>query len=82
MALRRPTLLVPCCNFWSAERLGQEALLRAIEAHYQAHGVSYERVAFPFAGPKNVGLVSEPPAPARIGEGEKEGLPDERRLGR
>ena len=61
-ALRRPTLLVPCCNFWSAERLGQEALLCAIEAYYDAHAVAHERVTFAFAGPKNVGLVSEPPA--------------------
>ena len=61
-ALVRPTMLVPCCNFWSAERLGQEALLRAIEDYYDAHAVVHERVTFQFAGPKNVGLVSEPPA--------------------
>ena len=61
-ALRRPTILIPCCNFWSSGRLGQEELLRAIEGYYDASGVAHERVAFPFAGPKNVGLVSEPPA--------------------
>jgi hypothetical protein len=60
-ALRCPTILVPCCNFWSAERLGQEALLRAIEGYYDAHGVAHERVTFDFTSPKNVGLVSEPP---------------------
>ena len=61
-ALLRPVLLVPCCNFWSEEKLGQAALLEAIELYYAQHGVRYERVVFPFKGPKNVGLVSSPPA--------------------
>jgi hypothetical protein len=60
-ALVRPAILVPCCNFWSDEKLGGDALLEAIGAYYEEHGVGYERVTFPFAGPKNVGLVSEPP---------------------
>ena len=67
-ALVRPTVLVPCCNFWSAERLGQEALLRAIEDYYDARGVAHERVPFAFAGPKNVGLVSEPPVSRQEGQ--------------
>ena len=61
-ALVRPTILVPCCNFWSEEKLGQEELLQAIEAYYREHGVVFERVGFPFKGPKNVGLVSTPPS--------------------
>jgi len=61
-ALMRPTILIPCCNFWSSEKLGQEELLQAIEQFYQQQGVQYERVIFPFKGPKNIGLVSEPPA--------------------
>ena len=61
-ALLRPVLLVPCCNFWSEEKLGQTALFEAIELYYAQHGVRYERVVFPFKGPKNVGLVSSPPA--------------------
>jgi hypothetical protein len=36
-------------------------LLRAIEQYYQQHGVVYERVTFAFKGPKNIGLISEPP---------------------
>ena len=31
----RPAIVVPCCNFWSEERLGQEELLQAIEALLQ-----------------------------------------------
>ncbi|MEZ4727559.1 MAG: hypothetical protein R3E79_10545 [Caldilineaceae bacterium] len=59
-ALVRPTILIPCCNFWSAEKLGQEELLQAIEQFYQDHGLPYERVKLPFKGPKNIALISEP----------------------
>jgi hypothetical protein len=61
-ALSRPVVLVPCCNFWSREKLGQVELLEAIEQYYERHNVVYERVAFAFKGPKNVGLVSVPPS--------------------
>jgi hypothetical protein len=60
-ALVRPAILVPCCNFWSAERLGRDELLGAIEGYYADHGVRFERVVFDFRGPKNIGIVSEPP---------------------
>jgi hypothetical protein len=56
----RPTILIPCCNFWSDEKLGREELLQAIERSYQGQGVRSERVTFGFKGPKNIGLVSEP----------------------
>lgn len=58
----RPAILIPCCNFWSDEKLGQEELLQAIQGYYREHGVNFERVQFPFKGPKNIGLVSAPPA--------------------
>ncbi len=60
-ALVRPAILVPCCNFWSEEKLGRNELVEAIESYYQAQGIRYERVAFPFKGPKNIGIISEPP---------------------
>jgi hypothetical protein len=63
-ALLRPTLLVPCCNFWSPQKLGQTDLLRAIEQYYEQRGVAYERITFAFKGPKNIGLVSSPPKDA------------------
>jgi hypothetical protein len=65
-ALLRPVILIPCCNFWSAEKLGRDELVEAIEAYYRERGVRYERVAFGFAGPKNIGLVSEPPRGDRL----------------
>jgi hypothetical protein len=60
-ALIRPAILIPCCNFWSDERLGRDELIEAIEDYYREHGVRIERVIFPFRGPKNIGIISEPP---------------------
>ena len=61
-ALVRPAILIPCCNFWSEDKLGRDELVQAIAAYYREHGVRYEIVTFAFQGPKNVGLVSEPPS--------------------
>ena len=61
-ALQRPVVLVPCCNFWSEEKLGRDELVEAIERYYDTCGVRYERVTFDFRGPKNIGIVSEPPS--------------------
>lgn len=62
-ALVRPTILIPCCNFWSEAKLGRDELVADIALYYRQHSVHYERVLFRFKGPKNVGLVSEPPNP-------------------
>jgi len=59
-ALVRPAILIPCCNFWSEEKLGRDELVEAIAAFYREHGVPYEQVTFDFKGPKNIGLVSIP----------------------
>ncbi len=59
-ALVRPTIMIPCCNFWSKGKLGQYELIEAIEDYYREHGVTFERVTFSFNGPKNIGIVSEP----------------------
>jgi hypothetical protein len=60
-ALVRPAILIPCCNFWSTEKLGRDALVNAVADYYRQHGVRFRRVVFGFAGPKNIGLVSRPP---------------------
>jgi hypothetical protein len=60
-ALVRPAVMIPCCNFWSEEKLGRDELVEAIEDFYRQHHVRFERVTFAFKGPKNIGLVSEPP---------------------
>ena len=56
----RPALLVPCCNFWSEEKLGRDELVEAIEDYYRRRRVSFERVQLAFEGPKNIGIVSMP----------------------
>jgi hypothetical protein len=60
----RPVILIPCCNFWSEEKLGRDALVEAVAEYYRRCGVKFEQVIFPFKGPTNIGLVSEPPDPA------------------
>jgi hypothetical protein len=60
-ALVRPAILIPCCNFWSEEKLGRDELVEAIAGYYRKRGVKFERIVFTFSGPKNIGLVSEPP---------------------
>ncbi len=62
-ALFRPVVLVPCCNYWSQEKLGRDELVMAIENYYSEHSIQFERVAFDFSGPKNIGIVSAPPLP-------------------
>ncbi|MGW5362942.1 hypothetical protein [Actinopolymorpha pittospori] len=58
----RPVLVVPCCNFWSrSDKLGQDELLRAVSAHHEGLGGRSEAVHLDFRGPKNLGLVLEPP---------------------
>jgi hypothetical protein len=57
----RPVIVIPCCNFWADEKLGRDELVDAIAAYYDRHTIPYARVTFPFKGPKNVGLVSQPP---------------------
>lgn len=61
-ALIRPAVLVPCCNFWSEEKLGRDELIEAIEGYYRQHHVVFQRATLPFKGPMNIGVVSEPPS--------------------
>jgi hypothetical protein len=61
-ALIRPVLVIPCCNFWDkSQKLGREALLIEIEQFYDEHNIKYQRIEFDFEGPKNIGLISNPP---------------------
>lgn len=57
----RPTLVVPCCNFWSAdEKLGRDALLDELSRFFAAAHVAHDRVTLDFHGPQNVGLLTQP----------------------
>jgi hypothetical protein len=59
-ALIRPAIIVPCCNFWSEEKLGRDELVEAVATYYRQHAINFEIVEFDFKGPKNIGLVSDP----------------------
>ncbi|EKE05903.1 MAG: hypothetical protein ACD_19C00153G0001 [uncultured bacterium] len=60
-ALVRPTIIIPCCNFWDRKRkLGRDALLEEIGQYFKQNSIKFKKVKFDFEGPKNVGLVSEP----------------------
>jgi hypothetical protein len=61
-ALVKPVIVVPCCNFWSEEKLGRDELVEAVADYYRENGVCFEHTIFDFKGPKNIGLVSEPPS--------------------
>lgn len=54
----RPTIIVPCCNFWSEDKLGTKELVTAIEEYYVKHDIQYERVCLNFKGPKNIALIT------------------------
>jgi hypothetical protein len=75
-SLVRPTILIPCCNFWSERKLGRDELVQSIADFYRANNLKFETVVFPFTGPKNIGLVYQPPTPQspqiRKSEGSKE----------
>ena len=43
-ALIRPAVLIPCCNFWSAQKLGRDELIESIERYYREHAVRFQRV--------------------------------------
>lgn len=58
----RPTVVVPCCNFWTRERkLSRDELLDEIALAHESNLGRAERVTFGFRGPKNEGLVLLPP---------------------
>lgn len=55
----RPTLVIPCCNFWNREmKLGRDALLDEIEKYYIQNKIVYQRLEFGFRGPKNIGFLT------------------------
>ena len=60
-ALLKPTILIPCCNFWDRSRkLGRNALIKEIGSFYRENSVKYKLVTFNYNSPKNIGLISTP----------------------
>ncbi len=62
-ALITKTVLIPCCNFWDrSQRLGTLKLVEAIESFLSSHGVAFERITLSLDTPKNIALITTPPA--------------------
>jgi hypothetical protein len=60
---RTATLVVPCCNFWSAEtKLGRDELIEQITEFHNQRGGKSEHIVLDFLGPKNHALILLPPA--------------------
>lgn len=57
-AVHRPIVVVPCCNFWSSEKLGRDKLVTALVDYLDAQGIRNSVETFGFTGPKNVGVVT------------------------
>ncbi len=57
----RPTLVIPCCNFWDRSKtLGRDALVSEIEKYYTENNIAYEKIVLEFKGPMNIGLSTTP----------------------
>ena len=57
----RPTLVIPCCNFWDKSKvLGRDALIAEIENYFKENRIEYEKIVFDFKGPMNIGLSTTP----------------------
>jgi hypothetical protein len=58
-----PALVVPCCNFWSADsKLGRDELIERIADFHARRGGTSEHIVLDFRGPKNHALTLLPPA--------------------
>lgn len=55
----RPTLIIPCCNFWDrSHKLGRDALVEEIESYYLKHKINFRIVTYDFKSPKNIGIIT------------------------
>ncbi len=58
-AFYKPTIVVPCCNFWDrSQKLGTKALVDAICDYYKDNHIIFETCQFDFKGPKNIGIIT------------------------
>lgn len=64
-----PTIMVPCCNFWSDAKLGSRELVAAIRAYLVRNNVEFELVELDIKPPKNVAIVTMPTAQSRLSPG-------------
>lgn len=64
---RTAALVVPCCNFWTADtKLGRDELIEQIVDFHSLRGGKSEHVVLDFQGPKNHGAILLPPARSQV----------------
>ncbi|MBN1468101.1 MAG: hypothetical protein JW924_05195 [Fusobacteriaceae bacterium] len=55
----KPTIIIPCCNFWDLEnKLGSKAMIISISKYLKKNNINYEVYTFSFKGPKNIGIIT------------------------
>lgn len=58
-AFEKPTLLIPCCNFWdNTKKLGTKELVESICNFYTENNIQFEKVELPFKSIKNIALIT------------------------
>jgi len=58
-ALKKPVVLIPCCNHWdTTQKLGSKELVKSICDYLAEHSINYEIKKFDFKGPKNIGIIT------------------------
>jgi len=59
-ALKKPVLVIPCCNYWDkSKKLGAKELILSIETYMTENNIAHKKVAFAFKGPKNIGFATK-----------------------
>lgn len=60
-SLVRPTIVVPCCNYWSNEKISAKEMRYDIEKWYHNNGVSYIEKELDIDTPHKFALITIPP---------------------
>lgn len=60
-ALRRPTILIPCCNYWGGDVTSYESLLDSIEKYFNENHVHFEKQVISELGERNTVFITTPP---------------------
>lgn len=43
-SLYKPTILIPCCNYWSTTKIGLMEMIEEIEQWYQENNINFEKI--------------------------------------
>ncbi len=60
-AFKKPTILIPCCNFWdSTQKLGTKELVESICSFYTGNKIKFDVVKLEFKSIKNTAIITSP----------------------